>query len=68
MLQAKLNRGYRKPMEQAPKNTPIKGFQLYSLQTADMELYSDPVMSIGLYKVTASPQMIVYETSTQVHE
>ena len=53
-------------MEQAPKNTPIKGFQLYSLQTTDMDLYSDPVMSIGLYKVIASPQMIVLETSTQV--
>ena len=54
-------------MEQAPKNTPIKGFQLYSLQTTDMDLYSDPVMSICLYKVTTSPQMIVNETSTQAH-
>ena len=54
-------------MEQSPKIIPIKGFQLYSLQTADMDLYSDPVMSIGLYKMTASPQMIVYETSTQAH-
>ena len=35
--------------------------------TADMDFYSDPVMSSDLYNVTASPQMIVYETSTQVH-
>ena len=27
-----------------------------------MDVYSDPVMSIGLYKVTASPLMILYET------
>ena len=54
-------------MEQAPKITPMKSFQLYSQQTADMDLYLDPVMSIGLYKMTASLQMIVYETSTQVH-
>ena len=33
-------------MEQAPINTPIKGFQLYSQQTADMDLYSDPVIYI----------------------
>ena len=51
-------------MEQAPKNTPIKGFLLYSLQDTDKDLYLDPVMSIGLYKMTASTQMIVYETST----
>ena len=44
----------------------MKGFQLYSLQTADMDLYSDPVMSIGLYKVTDTPQIIVYETSAQI--
>ena len=49
-------------MEQAPRKTPIKGFQLYSLQSTDMDLYLDPVISISLYKVTASPQMIVYET------
>jgi len=30
-----------KPTQQAPKNTPIKGFQLYSLQTGDMDLYLD---------------------------
>ena len=57
-----------KPTEQAPKITPIKGFQLYSLQAADMDLYSEPVMGIGLYKMTTctSPRMIVYKTFTQV--
>ena len=44
-------------MEQAPKITPIKGFQLYSLQTTDMDLYSDPVMGIGFYKMTPRPCM-----------
>ena len=28
-------------MEQAPRNTSIKSFYLYLLQTADMDLHSD---------------------------
>ena len=31
-----------------------------------MDLYSDLVMGIGLYKMTTSRKMIVYETYTQV--
>ena len=43
----------KKITEQAAKITPIKVFQLYLLQTADMDFYSDSVMSNGLYKVTS---------------
>ena len=58
MLRATLNVGNKDRW----KTYGTKGFQLYSLQTTDMDLYLDPVMSIGLYKVTASPLMILYET------
>ena len=40
--------------------------QLSRQQHWNFDLYSDPVMSSGLSKVNNSPQMIVYETSTQV--
>ena len=34
-------RSLKKPMEQAPTNSPTQGFQLHSLQTTHVDLCSD---------------------------
>ena len=68
MLPAALNLGnkvcYKNLLNKHLKLFLQKAFNYTHYKPLDVDLYLDPVMSISLYKTA---QMIVYDTSTQVH-